>query len=133
MNLNGNYATGIGAQFSLTTPALNLTGKSNCVVQFQRWLNSDDSLFRAGGTLPRGHEPQPHAHLGQRFGANGIGMDGPNHYDISALADNQPTVYLRWTYRIPSRPARPMSGWNIDDVEISATAPPIIAPPSTFN
>lgn len=128
VNLNGNYATTVGAQFNLTTPALNLTGKSNCVVQFQRWLNSDDSLFvqaefYAGTNL---------ASL-TRVWANGLATTehawSKPHYDISAIADNQPTVYLRWSYRILRTGARPMSGWNIDDVEILASsAAPVIAP-----
>lgn len=128
VNLNGNYATGIGAQFSLTTPALNLTGKSNCVVQFQRWLNSDDSLF-VQAELYAGTNLSSLT----RIWANGlVRMESAwtkPHYDISALADNQPTVYLRWTYRILRTGARPMSGWNIDDVEILGdAAPPIIVP-----
>lgn len=128
VNLNGNYATGVGAQFNLTTTALNLTGKSNCVVQFQRWLNSDDSLF-----------VQAEFYVGTntsnftRVWANGLATTddawGKQHYNIASIADNQPTVYLRWSYRILRTGARPMSGWNIDDVEILADAAPVIVAP----
>jgi hypothetical protein len=51
------------------------------------------------------------------------------HINISALADNQPTVYLRWSYRIIKTGASPMSGWNIDDVEILASVTPVVTPP----
>lgn len=128
VNLNGNYSTTVGAQFNLTTPALNLTGRSNCVVQFQRWLNSDYSLF-----------VQAEIYLSTngtswtRIWANGLQtMDGtwtPQHLNIAALADNQPTVYLRWSYRILRTGASPMSGWNIDDVEILASPATVIVSP----
>lgn len=128
MNLNGNYATTVGAQYVLTTGVLNLTGRSNCVLQFQRWLNSDYSLF-----------VQAEIYLSKngtawtRVWANGLAaMDDAwtkQHVNISALADNQPSIQLRWTYRIIKTGARPMSGWNIDDVEILADAAPVVIPP----
>ena len=40
-------------------------------------------------------------------------------YDISNVADNQPTVYIRWSYQILPA-ANPYSGWNIDDIQLSA-------------
>jgi hypothetical protein len=59
-------------------------------------------------------------------------MDGAwtkQHINISALADNQPAVQLRWSYRIIKTGASPMSGWNIDDVEILAdSVAPVILP-----
>jgi hypothetical protein len=39
-------------------------------------------------------------------------------YDISAVADDQPTVYLRWTMGSTDSGWR-YSGWNIDDVTIA--------------
>ena len=37
--------------------------------------------------------------------------------DISAQADNEENVYIRWGYEILDR-AYPYSGWNIDDVQV---------------
>lgn len=128
VNLNGNYATGVGAQFNLTSGALNLTGRSNCVLQFQRWLNSDYSLFVQAEIYV-----STNGTTWTRVWANGLAtMDGAwikQHCNISALADNQPAVQLRWSYRIIKTGARPMSGWNIDDVEILADAAPVVVPP----
>ncbi|NOS69498.1 MAG: hypothetical protein HOP33_06155 [Verrucomicrobia bacterium] len=128
VNLNGNYATTLGAAFNLTSGALNLTGKSNCVVQFQRWLNSDDSLF-----VQAEFYVSTNGTAYTRIWANGLATTdsawSKQHYNISALADNQPTVHLRWTYRIIKTGARAMSGWNIDDVEILADAAPVIVAP----
>jgi hypothetical protein len=39
--------------------------------------------------------------------------------DLSAVADGQPTVYLRWTMG-PTDTAWTYCGWNVDDVEIWA-------------
>lgn len=122
VNLAGNYSTTVGAQFNLTTPALNLSGKSNCVVQFQRWLNSDDSLYVSAEIYL-----STNGTAFTRIWANGLAtMENAwskQRLDLSALADNQPAVYLRWSYRILKTGARAMSGWNLDDVEILAAAP----------
>ncbi|HEX4646845.1 MAG TPA: hypothetical protein VH598_14675, partial [Verrucomicrobiae bacterium] len=41
---------------------------------------------------------------------------------MSAIADGQPSVYVRWGYQIGSG-AFPYSGWNIDDIEFLGTGP----------
>ncbi len=38
-------------------------------------------------------------------------------YDISSVADDQETVYIRWGYEVLEY-AYPYSGWNIDDIEL---------------
>ena len=128
VNLAGDYATGVGAAFNLTTPALNLTGKSNCVLQFQRWLNTFYSLYVQAEIYV-----STNSITWTRIWASGLDVKdsawSKQHYDISALADNEPTVYLRWTYRVIKTFSSPMSGWNIDDVEILAAAAPPIVPP----
>ena len=43
-------------------------------------------------------------------------------FDVSAIADGQPTVYLRWTMGTTDGSWR-YSGWNVDDVQISAIGP----------
>jgi subtilisin-like proprotein convertase family protein len=42
------------------------------------------------------------------------------NYNISAVADNQSTVYVRWGYQIKAN-ANAYSGWNIDDVVLTGT------------
>ena len=39
-------------------------------------------------------------------------------YDISAVADNQPAVYLRWGMG-PTDSSVTFPGWNIDDVSVT--------------
>ncbi|MHC5048733.1 MAG: hypothetical protein ACYTGY_19600, partial [Planctomycetota bacterium] len=43
-------------------------------------------------------------------------------FDISAVADGEPSVYVRWGYEIGSG-AWAYSGWNIDDIEIWGVPP----------
>ncbi len=125
VNLSGNHSTTLGATLHLTSGPLNFTGKTNCVLQFQRWLNSDAPPY-----VQLTIEVSTNGTTYTRVWGNGFEIFenawSKQHYNISAIADNQPTVYLRWTYRILKVGARPMSGWNIDDVEILAdTAPPV--------
>jgi len=37
---------------------------------------------------------------------------------VSGTADNEATVYFRWSYEILDDRAYPYSGWNIDDIEL---------------
>ncbi len=116
VNLNGDYSTAIGGPFYLTAGPLNFTGVSGTVLQFERWLNTDTA---------------PHV-----FATIDVSNDGTNwtsvfvngstpitdsawtqqQYDLSAVADNQATVYVRWGYQVASG-AFAYSGWNIDDIE----------------
>ena len=129
VNLNGNYSTNNpGGPFYLTTGALNFTGVSEVTLEFERWLNSDGP---------------PYA-----FAEVDVSDDGTNWtsvfdnsagvitdsawtnctYDISSIADNEPQVYVRWSYQVTSN-AFASSGWNIDDIgflgvnQLSVTVP----------
>jgi hypothetical protein len=50
-------------------------------------------------------------------------------YDISAVADGQATVYIRWGHEVLTDGTWAYSGWNIDDVEIMGVevSPPCAA------
>jgi hypothetical protein len=45
----------------------------------------------------------------------------PAVYDISSIASNQATVYIRFTMG-PTNSSRQFSGWNIDDFEVTSEA-----------
>jgi hypothetical protein len=42
--------------------------------------------------------------------------------DLSAYADDQPTVYVRWTMGATNNSKR-YCGWNLDDIEVRSYAP----------
>ena len=115
-NLNGDYPNNL-AQTHLTSTALDCTGLTGLELTFQRWLNVEQPIY-------------DHAYL--RVSNNGTSWTtiwentstitdsswNEMTYDISAIADNQSTVYLRWTMGSTDGGWR-YSGWNIDDVTIA--------------
>jgi hypothetical protein len=113
----GEYENSL-VERNLTTTAFNCTGLTGVKVSFQRWLNVESSTY-------------DHAYFK-------ISTDGTNwttlyqnsasvsstswskvSYAISAIADNQPTVYFRWVMGTTDTSVQ-YTGWNIDDLEISA-------------
>jgi hypothetical protein len=129
VNLAGDYSTAVGGPFYLTAGPFNFAGVRGVALQFERWLNTDSA---------------PHA-----FATIDVSNDGTNwtsvfangsrpiadsswtqqQYDVSAVADNQARVYVRWGYQIVSG-AFAYSGWNIDEIgflgmsQLSVSVPP---------
>ncbi|UCD76933.1 MAG: right-handed parallel beta-helix repeat-containing protein [Phycisphaerales bacterium] len=117
-NLEGDYSVDVGGPYYLTTGAIDCSDLTHVELHFYRWLNSDYQPYvyqtievssdRAGWTL---------------IWENGSSEIAENawsaqEYDISAVADLQPTVYIRWGHEVASAGAWAYSGWNIDDVQI---------------
>jgi len=119
-NLAGDYPDNL-AESHLTSTAIDCSALSGVRVLFSRWLNVeqpayDHAYFRVSndGTnwttvWQNGAEVTDASWSEQAF-------------DISAIADGQPTVYLRWTMGSTDGSWR-FSGWNVDDVRISAIGP----------
>jgi len=116
-NLAGDYENSLPER-NLTSGAIDCTGLTSVSVRFQRYLNVEQPAY-------------DHAYVR-------VSNDGTNwttvwtngaeitdaawtqvEYDISAVADDQPTVYLRWTQGTTDGSWQ-YSGWNIDDVQILA-------------
>jgi len=119
VNLNGDYSIEPGPPYHLTTTAFDCSGLHGVALAFKRWLNSDyqDYVFATIEASANGIDWLP-------VWDNGTGEIAEQEwseqvYDISAIADDQPAVYLRWGYDVNDA-AYPYSGWNIDDVEIRA-------------
>lgn len=116
-NLNGDYANNLSERYLTTTP-LDCTGLTGVTLKFWRWLNVEQPAY-------------DHARI--RVSTNGSTWTTiwentseitdnswrQVEYDISALADGQPTVYIRWVMGTTDSSWQ-YSGWNIDDVEIWA-------------
>lgn len=115
-NLSGCYANNIPAR-NATTTAIDCSDLINTQLRFRRWL---------------GLESAQYDHASIQASNNGTDwtmiwdFTGPTFsegtwslqtYDISAVADQQPTVYIRWVMG-PSDGGVTGCGWNIDDVEI---------------
>jgi len=114
-NLSGDYENSL-AETHLTTGAIDCAGLVEVSVQFERWLGVEQPTY-------------DHAYF--RISTNGstwttLWENGAEvadaawnlqSFDISAIADGQSTVYLRWTMGTTDGSWQ-YCGWNIDDVQI---------------
>ncbi len=114
-NLNGDYTNNM-SETHLTSTAIDCSSLSAVSVKFRRWLNVEQPSY-------------DHAYV--RVSNNGsnwttVWENGGEitdsswqefEYDISAVADGESTVYLRWTMGTTDS-SWLYSGWNIDNVEI---------------
>ena len=123
-NLSGDYENNL-PETHLTSTAIDCTDLTGVTLHYRRWLNVEQPRY-------------DHVYLrASNDGANWTTIwentaeivDSAwmsQVFDISSVADGQPTLYLRWTMGNTDGSWR-YSGWNIDDVEIWATAE---SPPS---
>ncbi len=118
INLNGDYSIAIGGPYYLTTGAINCSAYGSLQLQFQRWLNSDYQPY-VYATL----EISTNNTSWSTIWSNGVTAVSDSAwttvlYDISAYADRQPAVYLRWGHRVGQSGAFAYSGWNLDDIAL---------------
>jgi hypothetical protein len=114
-NLNGTYPNRILTTNYATLGPVNLTGKTGVTLSFRRWLGIESStLDRANIQVSRNGTSWTTVwqHSGATFQENSWSLQT---YDISAVADNQPTVYVRFGIG-PTSTSNAFSGWNIDDL-----------------
>ncbi|MCK4340944.1 MAG: hypothetical protein KAY37_04395 [Phycisphaerae bacterium] len=127
VNLLGDYSLDVGGPYYLTLGPLDLTDMTDVGLKFQRWLNSDYQPY-VTATLEVSNDNTAWTTVWQN-GGNEVADSAWSQYeyDLSAVADDQATVYIRWGYQVTDN-AWAYSGWNIDDVEIwalAASAPPV--------
>jgi hypothetical protein len=116
-NLSGDYANNM-PEYDLTSTAMDCTGMSDVQLSFWRHLNVEQPLY-------------DHAYI--RVSTDGttwntVWENGSEitdnewnlmEVDISAFADDQPTVYVKWVMGSTDVGWR-YSGWNIDDVQLTS-------------
>lgn len=119
-NLAGDYPNNLPEQH-LTTPAIDCAETFGVTLSFWRWLGVEQPIY-------------DHAYV--RVSTNGqdwvnVWQNGREiydgawvrvSYDLSPFADDQPTVYLRWTMGATDGGWR-YCGWNIDDVVVTGGRP----------
>ncbi len=114
-NLEGDYENNLPERH-LTSVPIDCTGLSGAHLRFWRWLGVerpwyDHAYVRVSND--GANWTTVWENTGQITDTFWIPMD----LDISAVADDQPTVYLRWTMG-PTDYGWPYCGWNIDDIEL---------------
>ena len=120
-NLSGDYAQMNSTEWA-TTPVIDCTDKTNVTLKFYRWLNVGSPI---DGPPPRDHayiEVSNDGSVWNTIWQNTTAVTDSSwqllQYDISAFADDRPSVYIRWGIGETNQKDH-YSGWNIDDVEVS--------------
>ncbi|MBU0717570.1 MAG: hypothetical protein KJ749_04915, partial [Planctomycetes bacterium] len=118
VNLNGDYSTTPGGPYYLTVGPLNFTGVEDVNLKFERWLNTDIRSY-ARAAVEVSNDGVNWVLLWQNPSDAAVTDNAWSEQilDLSAVADHESAVYIRWGYEIKSH-AYPYSGWNIDDVEL---------------
>ncbi|HEY1080751.1 MAG TPA: M36 family metallopeptidase, partial [Prosthecobacter sp.] len=116
-NLAGAHSTAVSGPFYLTTAPLNLQARKNTRLSFRRWLNTA-SLTGTRVTV----EVATNGNNWREVYVNPSPAVTDNawqtlEYDISSMADRQPTVQVRWSYQVLSGTAA-YTGWNLDDIQV---------------
>jgi hypothetical protein len=119
-DLAGDYTDNLSEQHLTSTP-FDFTGMSGVKVSFQRWLNVevstwDHAYFRAS------NDGVNFVTIWENSEELSDSAWSKQEFDISDIADGESSVRLRWTMGTTDG-SLVYSGWNIDDVEITAIAP----------
>ena len=122
VDLNGDYSTASGGFYFLWLGPVDISGLTDVSLRFQRWLNSD---------------PMPYVTNIIEASVDGTAWEQvwcnewelitddewmPCQYDLAPIVGGQPTVHIRWGYKVNSA-AWAYSGWNLDDIEIWGLMP----------
>ena len=119
-NLNGDYTNNM-SETHLTSTAIDCSELTNVSLKFYRWLNVEQPNYDHA-YVRVSNDNTNWVTLWQNTGVVTDSSWTQYEHDISSIADNQSTVYLRWTMGTTDT-SWLYSGWNIDDVEIWGLAP----------
>ncbi len=114
-NIDGNYPTSL-PETHLTSEPIDCSNLLKVRFNFMKWLAADGFGY--------GHVKV--SNNGTDWHTVWTGYDGVTptwneaDFDISAYADYQSTVYLRWTMIVEAGPLYTFGGWNVDDIKIIA-------------
>jgi murein tripeptide amidase MpaA len=131
-NLSGNYENSMPPTYLTTTP-IDCTGRFGVELRFWRWLGVESIFAFDDATISVSNNGTDWTPLWSAA-ATGLYIRDEEwafqKFDISAVADDQPTVYVRWGMG-PSDGSNALPGWNIDDVVLFSKG--CVATPGDFN
>ena len=120
-NLNGGYTNSM-PRYHLTTTALNCSDAVETELKFYRWLGVESSNWDHAG-VEVSNDGSQWVSLWEHDDVSFTDSEWTQYsYDISAVADNQPTVFIRWAMGTTDGSVT-YCGWNIDDIEIWGVLP----------
>lgn len=116
-NLNGDYPNSM-PQYCLTSTVIDCSNYENITLAFWRWLGIESSSFDHA-TVEVSNNGSTWTTVWNHSSSAVCDGDWFQYsYDISDVADNQPTVYIRWTMG-PTDGSVTYPGWNIDDISLA--------------
>ncbi|MBU0641452.1 MAG: hypothetical protein KKB50_21535 [Planctomycetes bacterium] len=116
-NLSGDYQNNLSERH-LTSTAFDCTGLNEVHLRFWRWLGVEQATYDHAYVRVSNNGTNwttVWQNTGEVADSGWVQMD----IDISAVADDQSTVYVRWTMGTTDGGWR-YCGWNIDDIELVA-------------
>jgi len=119
-NLSGNYPNNLTTVYA-TSPLVDCSTAGSLTLRFQRWLR-----VRNGDTATVQVSTNGSAWT-TLWSASGNVSDTawqPMQYSLPSWADGSPSVRLRWA--MGSGSSQNDIGWNIDDIEITGSALPVV-------
>ncbi len=120
-NLNGDYGNNLSAAY-LTTGAFNCSSLTGTELRFRRWLGVDSSSSDHASVEVSNNGVIWTTVWNHSGGAISESSWSLQIYDLSAMADGQSQVYVRWGMG-PTNSSTTYPGWNLDDVEIWGIQP----------
>jgi len=114
-NIDGTYPAHLPPT-SLTSHAIDCSSLLKVHLKFQRWFPTDEIAI---GYVQVSTDYENWTTIWSGYDSYNISSWTEANYDISAIADTQATVYLRWVMDVHNS-VNPFGGWNIDDIEIVA-------------
>ncbi|TWT41948.1 hypothetical protein RAS1_30720 [Phycisphaerae bacterium RAS1] len=122
-NLNGAYPNSLAPVRYLRTTAIDCTNLSQVTLQFMRWLGIESATFDHA-TIDASTDGMAWTNVWTHTGET---LNNPTSwtmvsYSLAAIADDQPTVYLRWGMGTTDVSVA-YCGWNIDDILILGVLP----------
>ncbi len=115
----GQYENGLALESNIIySDPIDCTGYTSVSLQFQRWFGAESATFDHAyvevSTSPSGPWTEIWSHSGATVGATAWSQVT---YNIGAVADNQPAVYIR--FEMGNTDGSVVGcGWNIDDMEL---------------
>jgi len=114
-NLSGDYENSL-AERDLTTTVIDCSELSSVTLKFWRWLDVEQPAYDHA-YVRVSNDGTNFTTVWQNSSEVTDGAWSLQTFDISAVADGQATVYIRWTMGTTDSSWQ-YCGWNIDDIEI---------------
>ena len=121
VNLQGDYSTAVDGPHCLTAGPFDCRHYCDIKLRFARWLNTDEADY-VRAVIEISTDGTRWAPVWEHEDTEaGLADDTWQvvEYSLGGMADHRESLYIRWGYEVRDSEAWTMSGWNIDDIELS--------------